>query len=615
MARKANSVKGKSGAKKKPAAKKKGERKVAQVTAQFAMVRNFLRSPEGRKVFALLLILSSAFMIIAFVSHFFTGYQDQSMLEAGGQAAKNWLGSLGAWVSQLFVSRGFGFMAILIPVYAGLWGFALLEKKYYRILGRMFKYVLFAVLWGSVFFAFLSFIIWKGPSLMGGGYGWYLTDSLFGIIGRIGVGLLVFVALLIFLVLNFNLEFPFSKVVNKLNKDDAETKDETETEEVPAGEEGLNAGTSEVENENEGEKQGENEIMVSVRSAKDEQKDSEVKDETLGEKPKKNEPKDIEVEDGTVALEIKDQAKKEKPKVLRPGMDMEMEISLPGPDEIPEIIAAPDLAASAVAEAAGLKMAVEDTRDPANDVSLEGDNIQEVDADKFEKIIPEEDQESLHEGEDLGDWEDYDPTLELSSYQYPTIDLLEHRDGSNSREVNRAELEENKNKIITTLQNYKIDIISIKATIGPTVTLYEIVPAPGVRISKIRNLEDDIALSLSAMGIRIIAPIPGKGTIGIEIPNSKPEIVSMRSVMATEKFRDTKAELPLVLGRTISNEVYIADLAKMPHLLIAGATGQGKSVGINGIISSILYKKHPAQVKFVLIDPKKVELSLYGNLE
>ncbi len=184
--------------------------------------------------------------------------------------------------------------------------------------------------------------------------------------------------------------------------------------------------------------------------------------------------------------------------------------------------------------------------------------------------------ETLDEDDDvLGEWEEYDPTLELRDYQYPTIDLLISRDSAKSREVNRSELEENKNKIITTLQHYKIDITSIKATIGPTVTLYEIVPAPGVRIAKIRNLEDDIEKSLSAMGIRIIAPIPGKGTIGIEIPNSKPEVVSMRSVMATEKFRDTKAELPLVLGRTISNEVFIGDLAKIPHLLIAGASGQG----------------------------------------
>jgi S-DNA-T family DNA segregation ATPase FtsK/SpoIIIE len=298
------------------------------------------------------------------------------------------------------------------------------------------------------------------------------------------------------------------------------------------------------------------------------------------------------------------------------GKEPDFEITLPSPDEIPEIGTYRDQGTN------GFDFVIEQThgRDlPTEEktpvVPLNGDNIHEVQDDMFEKIVPEDSLETLDPEDEVADWTAYDPTLELSTYQYPTIDLLEQRDGSVSREVNRGELEENKNKIVQTLQHYKIDITSIKATIGPTVTLYEIVPAPGVRISKIRNLEDDIALSLSALGIRIIAPIPGKGTIGIEIPNSKPEIVSMRSVMSTEKFRDSKAELPLVLGRTISNEVFIADLAKMPHLLIAGATGQGKSVGINGIISSILYKKHPSQVKFVLIDPKKVELSLYANLE
>lgn len=208
----------------------------------------------------------------------------------------------------------------------------------------------------------------------------------------------------------------------------------------------------------------------------------------------------------------------------------------------------------------------------------------------------------------------YDPTLDLSSYKYPHLDLLENY-GSNKISVNADELEANKDKIVETLGNYSIDIEKIKATIGPTVTLYEIIPKPGVRISKIKNLEDDIALSLAALGIRIIAPMPGRGTIGIEVPNSHPEMVSMRSVLATEKFQQSTMDLPIALGKTISNEVYIADLAKMPHLLVAGATGQGKSVGINSILVSLLYKKHPSQLKFVLVDPKKVELTLFNKIE
>ncbi|ASU33508.1 FtsK/SpoIIIE family DNA translocase [Mucilaginibacter xinganensis] len=208
----------------------------------------------------------------------------------------------------------------------------------------------------------------------------------------------------------------------------------------------------------------------------------------------------------------------------------------------------------------------------------------------------------------------YDHTLELSSYKYPTLDLLENY-GSNKISVNSDELEANKNKIVETLNHYNIEIDKIKATIGPTVTLYEIIPAPGVRISKIKNLEDDIALSLAALGIRIIAPMPGKGTIGIEVPNQHPEMVSMRSVLSTEKYQNTTMDLPIALGKTISNEVFIADLAKMPHLLVAGATGQGKSVGINAILVSLLFKKHPAELKFVLVDPKKVELTLFRKIE
>ena len=208
----------------------------------------------------------------------------------------------------------------------------------------------------------------------------------------------------------------------------------------------------------------------------------------------------------------------------------------------------------------------------------------------------------------------FDPTLELSNFKRPGIDLLKDY-GDNSITINQEELEANKNKIVETLSNYKIGIANIKATIGPTVTLYEIVPDAGIRISKIKNLEDDIALSLSALGIRIIAPIPGKGTIGIEVPNQKPSIVSMRSVISASKFQNAEMELPIALGKTISNETFVVDLAKMPHLLMAGATGQGKSVGLNAVLTSLLYKKHPAEVKFVLVDPKKVELNIYNKIE
>jgi len=209
---------------------------------------------------------------------------------------------------------------------------------------------------------------------------------------------------------------------------------------------------------------------------------------------------------------------------------------------------------------------------------------------------------------------EFDPTLDLPNYQFPSLDLLNDYNNENIT-INKTELEENKNTIVDTLNNYKIGIDSIKATIGPTVTLYEIVPNAGIRISKIKNLEDDIALSLSALGIRIIAPMPGKGTIGIEVPNKNPSVVSMKSVLASQKFQTSKMDLPIALGKTISNETYVVDLAKMPHLLMAGATGQGKSVGLNAVLTSLIYKKHPAEVKFVLVDPKKVELTLYNKIE
>ena len=245
---------------------------------------------------------------------------------------------------------------------------------------------------------------------------------------------------------------------------------------------------------------------------------------------------------------------------------------------------------------------------PEEDKLIDNKELQVVEG-KEEEVLSDNEVDDLSK-----EFGEYDPKLDLSSYVLPPIDLLKDY-GKGGINVDKDELESNKNKIVETLLNYKIDISKIKATVGPTVTLYEIVPAPGVRISKIKNLEDDIALSLSALGIRIIAPIPGKGTVGIEVPNSKPEMVPMRTLIASEKFQNCDFELPVVLGKTITNETYMFDLTKMPHLLVAGATGQGKSVGLNAILVSILYKKHPAQVKFVLVDPKKVELTLFNKIE
>jgi DNA segregation ATPase FtsK/SpoIIIE, S-DNA-T family len=260
----------------------------------------------------------------------------------------------------------------------------------------------------------------------------------------------------------------------------------------------------------------------------------------------------------------------------------------------------------------GLTLVIENANDFADDEPTEHTHVPAPTSETIAPIIPFANQPD--KSDILAEFGPYDPTLELSSYKYPTLDLLHDRNDSGSR-VTADELEANKDKIVETLGNYGIGIASIKATIGPTVTLYEIIPEAGVRISKIKNLEDDIALSLAALGIRIIAPMPGKGTIGIEVPNKNREMVSIRSVLASKKFQESTADLPVVLGKTISNELFVTDLSKMPHLLMAGATGQGKSVGLNVLLASLIYKKHPATLKFVLVDPKKVELTLFNKIE
>jgi S-DNA-T family DNA segregation ATPase FtsK/SpoIIIE len=253
-------------------------------------------------------------------------------------------------------------------------------------------------------------------------------------------------------------------------------------------------------------------------------------------------------------------------------------------------------------------------RDDPEDIEETETNEPEIQM-EVEKASEEAEESDIRAEKLVADFGEFDPTLDLANFKFPHLDLLDSHGASGGITINQEELEENKNKIVQTLKNYKIGIAQIKATIGPTVTLYEIVPEAGIRISKIKNLEDDIALSLAALGIRIIAPIPGKGTIGIEVPNKNPTVVSMRSVIASKKFQNAEMQLPIAFGKTISNETFVVDLAKMPHLLMAGATGQGKSVGLNAILTSLLYKKHPAEVKFILVDPKKVELTLYNKIE
>ena len=561
--------------------KKRNKEKSAKSAAEipqnpftFQSVVDFSKSEKGRKTFALTFVLFNIFLFVSVLSYFFTGHIDQDLIESGqigNSDPANWMGYIGASLGFLLVTRGFGIMSLLIPMFGCLLGFALLEKNHFKFTFKIFRYTLFAVLWGSVFFSFLTLMIADKVTNLGGGFGGYVNEGLFTLIGAAGMGILIVLTGTIFTVVTFNFKFSITKWAENL------VKPKTENPVVEM------AGGIALEFDDESEPV----LNRQIEKPPTQKEETAIAIAGKKEERKKEEGNRLIIPPGeklTTDSAIAAAGKSSEPE----GLELEINEGDPEINHEPEVIAIPE---------------------------PDADNIVARDGNTFEKFVPEEDQESLDEDMDVGDWEQFDPTKELSSYQFPTLELLRAYDNQSRREVNRAELEDNKNKIIQTLKHYNIDITHIKATIGPTVTLYEIVPAPGIRISKIRNLEDDIALSLAALGIRIIAPIPGKGTIGIEIPNSNPEVVSMRSTLGTEKFRDTKAELPLALGRTISNEVFIADLAKMPHLLIAGATGQGKSVGINGIISSILYKKHPAYVKFVLIDPKKVELNLYAALE
>ena len=293
---------------------------------------------------------------------------------------------------------------------------------------------------------------------------------------------------------------------------------------------------------------------------------------------------------------------KKEEKKIKSGVELSLENLKPTISKHSDVKTAKEKLTLLIEEKPATEDQVEETVEDMNDVGID-------------IAIAREEESSTENLSDkiLQDFGEFDPTLELSNFKFPTFNLLKQYNESIS--IDPEELEANKDRIVDTLKNYKIGIAEIKATVGPTITLYEIVPEAGIRISKIKNLEDDIALSLSALGIRIIAPIPGKGTIGIEVPNKKSTIVSMHSVITSKRFQESQMELPIALGKTISNETFVIDLAKMPHLLMAGATGQGKSVGLNAVLTSLLYKKHPAEVKFILVDPKKVELTLFNKIE
>lgn len=569
----------------------------------FDRVVKVLKDERTHKVLGLLSMMMSVFFLLAFTSFFFTHTYDDSITIKSWREwneSHNLMGGVGALMSKFFVGKlGLGAYALIPMLFLG--GLNALTRKKYISLWKLFFMSFAAFAWTSTL---LGYVAWDSKyDVLGGEFGYGSYNLLHDSVGNIGVVIILSFTLITYLIISYNMSFKFladlaDKVQEKSFRKDKTQEDEEEISEIT---DSRNADDTAV---------------YSIP-------------EDLDENPEI--PEDFEFEE------------KEITSVHTEKMDHLQNLSELALSDNTNTTGIPDLPPTPVPIPEWADSTNVDTTDIPEDVEneFEPEIIEEVDPQEIvfdlsgpapqpapqpsgepeftvNPTITEETVTEIHPEEDRETddipMNQYDPTLDLPHFKFPEPELLADH-GSGEIRINKEELEQNKNKIVSTLQNYNIQIDQIKATVGPTVTLYEIVPAPGVRISKIKNLEDDIALSLSALGIRIIAPIPGKGTIGIEVPNQSPEIVSMRSVILSEKFAKTSFDLPIGLGKTISNETFVADLAKMPHLLMAGATGQGKSVGLNAILVSLLYKKHPSQLKFVLVDPKKVELTLFNKIE
>ena len=530
-------------------------------------------------------LLMSIFLFIAFVSYLFTWQDDQSQVWGRGLSflldndvkVNNLLGRLGAFASHFFIRNGFGLASFLFCTFFFVVGINLLFNRKVFSIWRNLKYVTIGLLILSVTF---SFILSGATFPFGGKVGDMISAWLVNFLGAIGTAALLLVVGGSYLIWQFNPTFKWPE------KKPKPISAEVENTEVPQEEEeGFSMGGATINDlyasQNVSDKgnvlKGEGAMMVNMNG--------EIEDDSGMEIVERDEPGG---EDDEEELTINE-----------PVIEKEIVDDILHKDELSDLN---DLPIEVEEEE------LQEEPEPKKQSVKKEDSI-ELEIKMAEDKPAEEEREK-----DYSDLPPYEPTLDLRDYKYPKIDLLETH-GSEKIVQDPAELETNKNQIITTLKNYDITIQKISATVGPTVTLYEIVPAAGVRISRIKNLEDDIALSLAALGIRIIAPIPGKGTIGIEVPNVKKTIVSMKTLLSSEKFVHNNHSLPIAIGKKIDNENFIVDLASMPHLLMAGATGQGKSVGLNAVLVSLLYKKHPSQLKFVLIDPKKVELSVYRHIE
>ncbi len=528
-------------------------------------VKQLLKDERTHKIAGSICILISILFFIAFTSYFFTWEEDQSLVkDAGSQLlmgsdakVTNLMGTFGAFISHFFIYKGFGVASYLICSFFFIVGVNLFfGKKIFSVI-RNIKYLII----GLPLLSVTASVLMSGSAFAwGGAVGDMSKDYLFNAIGGIGTILLISVAFLIYVIWRFN---PSFKLSPKKAAPIAAPAEESTPEVVDEDEEEDAAKPAAVIP-----------LLNGLKGNAGRMKD--VPDQS----PQFNHELTI--------VEREEEAIVPQATKPEPVPTVEMEPLEEEPIIVP--VSRPKAVAPIVPDTSGLELEINVVEEKVEE------DAPAITAEKVQQLKP------------------YDPILDLRDYKYPSLELLENH-GSEKIVQDPAELENNKNQIITTLKNYDIHIQKISATVGPTVTLYEIIPAAGVRISRIKNLEDDIALSLAALGIRIIAPIPGKGTIGIEVPNARKTIVSMKTLLMSDKFQKNNFSLPIAIGKKIDNENFIVDLASMPHLLMAGATGQGKSVGLNAILVSLLYKKHPSQLKFVLVDPKKVELSIYKTIE
>ncbi|MCR5886366.1 DNA translocase FtsK [Hymenobacter sp. J193] len=613
-------------------------------------VFGFLRDRRFQLFLGFFFLLASIYLTIAFLSFLFTGQADQSVVQSAGatplkeagQETGNWLGLIGATLAQWLIYRGFGVAAFAVIPIVFFLGYKIVFRRDDVSVSYVLALCLFTMGWLSILLGYVVLSLEApdaDPALahsldfLSGGIGYEAALWLDSLIGWGTVLLLAFL-LISFVVFFFNVT-----TLNLRRPDSEDTAAQPLAPEYSRAGLGVNhaanpAAALEVEDDEPAapamtlKRVGPLAATAPTPSApltaeEDEEDEPDAPFLTSGSVATPAAAAAVPLTVAPVAAAATTAAstalKMGGAAAAGPSFSIEAPAAEPVAPPVPARVPTPLSMADLADNDAPLPAAAPVAKGPSFEVEIPvAAPPLEIDRDNGEldpaagadmAAIADEDEDA-----DAMPNVNYDPTLDLSRYQYPTLELLNDY-GQAKAQVSKEELEANKDRIVETLGHYGISIASIKATIGPTVTLYEIVPDAGVRISKIKSLEDDIALSLAALGIRIIAPIPGKGTIGIEVPNTKKEMVSIRSVFATEKFAHTEMDLPIAFGRTITNEVFVADLAKMPHLLMAGATGQGKSVGLNVILASLLYKRHPAQLKFVLVDPKKVELSIFNKIE